>query len=56
MNLPVTDGNINLCPKCKKHPVIVMFHTIWVCGNCVIDLMKKEQEREYKWIQEEIDG
>ena len=49
-------GQPKLCPKCRKWPVIVMFHTHWVCGNCVLDLMKIEQKRELKWIEEEING
>lgn len=47
-------GKPKLCPKCKQWPVIVMFHTRWVCGNCILELMKAEQEKEYKWIEEKI--
>ena len=55
MNLPMTNNQLNKCPICKIHPVLVMFHTIWVCGACVERLVKREQERNNQWIQEFID-
>ena len=41
-----------ICPKCGKYPIMGMFHTIWVCGECLVKLAKLEQEKNTNWIQE----
>lgn len=40
-----------LC-SCGKHPIVVCIQNNWVCGDCCMKLLKREEEKYKKWIQE----
>lgn len=42
--------NRPLCKKCKIELAIVAYRHLWVCGNCAMELQRKEQ----LWLEERL--